>query len=300
MYHFLSFLSGVLIAVMISVNGRLSLQYGALAAAVIVHIVGTLFSFILCLIQKKKILLKCQIPKWFYLGGAIGVLTTLFNNLSFGHISVTNIVALGLLGQTITSLIIDCSGAFGMEQHPFKKELLAGLSFSLAGIAVMMDFSDKAMLSAIIFSICAGVSVVLSRTVNARLSQHIGGMQGSFVNHFIGLLVCVALFMVMAKGLPFGDISKPSPSWAYFGGAFGVIVVFICNIIVPKVPAFRLTLLTFAGQVFAGFLADSISGNVLFDPSFYGGLLITFGVVMNLILEKYVAEKNQKTSGKTI
>lgn len=281
-YNLLTVISGVMIAAMISANGRLSVQYGALAGAVIVHIVGTLFSFILCVVQKKGITLKYRLPIWLYSGGAIGVLTILFNNLGYGHISVTNIIALGLFGQTITSLIIDCSGGFGMKKHPLKKELLIGLAFSLAGIVYMMDFSDMTVFSAVLLSIGAGVTVVLSRTVNARLSQNIGGMQSSFVNHLTGLLITTVFFLAMFKAIPYTKASETLPLWVYGGGALGVIVVFICNIIVPKVPAFRLTLLTFSGQILAGIFTDWLVGGISLDHSFYGGLLIVLGVIINL------------------
>ena len=51
MYHLLSLLTGLVIAVMISLNGSLTLKYGNYNAAVIIHIVGVLFAFFVCLIS---------------------------------------------------------------------------------------------------------------------------------------------------------------------------------------------------------------------------------------------------------
>ena len=102
----LSLLTGVVIAVMVAVNGGLSQHYGIFIAAVIIHIVGVLFAFFLCVVLKRKISFK-KLPLWLYTGGAIGVLTTVFNNFAFGRISMTSIVALGLFGQTVQSIVLD-------------------------------------------------------------------------------------------------------------------------------------------------------------------------------------------------
>ena len=46
----LSLLTGVVIAVMVAVNGGLSQHYGIFIAAVIIHIVGVLFAFFMCVV----------------------------------------------------------------------------------------------------------------------------------------------------------------------------------------------------------------------------------------------------------
>ena len=54
MYYFLALLVGVVISVMVSLNGGLTQAYGAYGAAVIVHVVGVVFALALCLIKKEK------------------------------------------------------------------------------------------------------------------------------------------------------------------------------------------------------------------------------------------------------
>ena len=79
-----------------------------------------------------------QNPAWMYLGGVIGILTTLFNNFAFGKISMTGLVALSLFGETVTALTIDVTGLFGMQKRRMKPRVLVGLVFSLAGILLML------------------------------------------------------------------------------------------------------------------------------------------------------------------
>lgn len=293
MYNIMALVTGLTIAVMITINGNLTQRYGAFLATVIVHMVGVLFAFILCVLQRRMVqrheTRTPRGPRWIYLGGVIGVLTTVFNNLSFGHISVTSIVALGLLGQTAASLVIDCRGLFGMERHPLRRDSFIGFAVSMAGIVVMLDHSVTSAVLAALLSFGSGITVVLSRTVNARLSQKIGGLESSFVNHLTGLAASVIIALIAARGLwPAAVIgSAPAPVWVYMGGMLGVLVVFLCNLTVPKVSSFRLTLLTFIGQVFTGIMLDCVSGNGYSDASFMGGLVIAGGVVVNLLLERY-------------
>ncbi|MGP1419814.1 MAG: DMT family transporter, partial [Sphaerochaetaceae bacterium] len=47
MYYLLSALSGVVISIMIAINGNLTVASGILSASVIIHIVGSLFSFLI-------------------------------------------------------------------------------------------------------------------------------------------------------------------------------------------------------------------------------------------------------------
>ena len=171
MYRSLAFVTGIILAVMISVNGGLSGYYGVFPATVIIHLVGTIFSLIFTLKRYGWIKLIGFKPAWIYLGGAIGVFTVVFNNLAFSKLSVTNIIALALFGQTITALIFDHFGLLGMKKIPFKKTSLLGLSFSLFGIWQLLDTSVSGAILAVLYAVTSGVTVVLSRSVNTQLSE---------------------------------------------------------------------------------------------------------------------------------
>ena len=282
MYQLFSVLTGLILAVMIAINGHLSEQYGVFTAAMIIHIVGVIFAFCLCLLRKEKYRLPARVPIWIYSGGVIGVITTVCNNLSFGHISMTSILALGLFGQMVTALLIDCLGLFGMKKHPFRKASLTGFLFAVAGIVMMLDSTVTAAAYAVLFSLGAGVSVVLSRTVNAHLSQQVGALQGSLINHLAGLPITIIIVLLTASGRAVPAPASSLPAWIYLGGALGVVTVLLCNITVPKVPAFRLTVLTFIGQFFTGICLDFFAGNDQPDASFTGGMVIALGIAINM------------------
>lgn len=287
MYGLLALLTGLVLSVMVSVNGILSGSYGVFRASVIIHVVGILFAYLLCAVRKENRKLTGHAPAWIYLGGAIGAFTTVFNNLAFGHISMTSIVALGLLGQALMSLVIDCLGLFGMKRCPFCRYNLVGLAFSLTGIFVMLDATVGKAAYAVLLSLAAGVTVVLSRTVNARLSGKVGALSGSLVNHMAGLPVTVVICLLAGETMkPVSGSGLAAHPFIYTGGMMGVIVVMLCNLTVPRLPAFRLTMLTFVGQIFTGVLLDVAAGKGRVDASFAGGLMIAAGIAVNMGLER--------------
>lgn len=295
MYNILSLLTGLVIAVMVVLNGGLTFQYGNFNATIIIHVIGVVFAFFLCKLTKKRIAIKKELPIWLYLGGAIGVLTTVSNNFAYGKISLTSIVALGLFGQTITSILIDCLGLFGMKKHSFRKSSIAGLAFSLIGIFVMLDDSVDTALYAVLLSFSAGIAIVLSRTINAKLSQYIGELQSSFINHAVGLPIAVIVPIILEKSNIFLIFKAPSLDlWIYLGGVLGVSIVFLLNITVPRVAAFRLTLLTFVGQVFTGIVIDIFTKSEYTEATFVGGLLVATGIALNMIYEQVLIHKESK------
>ncbi|HOP10082.1 MAG TPA: DMT family transporter [Oscillospiraceae bacterium] len=293
MFDLLSLLTGMIVAVMVAVNGGLTTQYGVFGAAVIIHIIGSAFAFLLLIVKRQPIAFPQKITWWLYTGGAIGVLTTAFYNFAYGKISLTGIVALGLLGQTVTSLLIDNFGLFGMRKYPFKKSTLIGLAFAAVGIFMMLNQSAVNALYAVAFSFFGGVTVVLSRTVNGGLAQHTGALRGSYINHIVGLPVTVAaLFLLGRSDAVFNGFTLSSHWWIYLGGIFGVIIVLVFNIIVPKIPSFRLTLLAFIGQVFAGIVLDLITKQGYSWMTFFGGLVVSAGVGVNMLIEHLQRRKS--------
>lgn len=289
MYNFLSLLAGVIISFMIAVNGGLTAQYGVFGAAVIIHIVGVLFALLLLkLLPAPSQKTSGKIPWWLYTGGIIGVLTTAFSNFAYGKISITGIIALGLLGQAIASLVIDWLGLFKMTAYPPKKHTLAGLMLAFLGIVVMLNHSFYGTAFPVLISFLSGITIVLSRTVNAGLSEQTGALKGSFINHLTGLPVTLILLFLFGRNEAiFKNFIPSSHAWIYFGGVLGVITVLLFNLTVPKIPSFRLTLLSFTGQIFTGILLDLITQKGFTMATFSGGLLVAAGVGITMAGERF-------------
>lgn len=283
MFYFLSLLTGIIISVMLAFNGMLTEQYGLYSATVIIHIVGLLFIIIMAVLRRDKLFPKRQ--AWYlYLGGAIGVMTTVFNNFAFSRISVSSILALGLFGQSITGIIIDQYGILGMPKYTFRKSKIIGLILILCGIVYMTDNFD---VLAVLFSFIAGINIVVSRTFNAKLAEQTSVSTGTFYNYLVGLLIAVPVCFILGRSeAAFAGFAFSPRIYIYLGGMVGVCVVILSNITVTKVSAFYLSLFLFIGQVFSGILVDVILSQSFSVRNMAGGFLVALGLCINLLLDR--------------
>lgn len=140
MNNLISIFLGALISIMIMFNGTLSNALGNYTSSVFIHIVGLISIILVLIISKSKIKIQKGIPIYLFSAGAIGVFTVLFNNLSFSKLGVSITLTLGLLGQSISSIIIDHFGLFGMKVIQFEKKKYIGLLFISFGIFIMTFF----------------------------------------------------------------------------------------------------------------------------------------------------------------
>lgn len=128
---------GGLIAIMILFNGTLSNAIGNYQSSVIVHLVGLIGIIIILLLSKAKFKIHKSVPLYAYSAGVIGVLPIIFNNIGFTVLGVSITLALGLLGQSITSIMVDHYGMFNMTVVKFNKRKLVGLTIIIIGIVIM-------------------------------------------------------------------------------------------------------------------------------------------------------------------
>ncbi len=288
MYYLLSVISGILCTLMIAVNGEMGTYYGAYSSSVLIHIIGLTLISLLLLIKKQRLFPAGRLPFHLYLGGAAGVGTVVFCNLAFGRISVSAILALGLLGQTLTSLLVDQFGLFQMSRHPFSARKLPGIALVIIGISIMLWPFDVSLILPVIFALLSGVCIVVSRSFNARLALKAGMLQSTFFNYIVGLSVSVIVMLLLGADEPL--LTQPfslSPNvLIYTGGLMGVIVVTLLSAIVCKISALYATLLQFIGQVFSGILLDTLMSGSFSLLNLAGGIFVTGGMIASLFAER--------------
>ena len=286
----LPLLVGAIVSVMVSINGNLTGCLGAYTASMVIHAVGTVFAWVLCIAGKKKVLHGWGVPMWAYCGGLFGIMTSLCQSSSYGHISMTCIVALGLLGQTLISTLLDALGLLGMQKRPIGTGTCVGLIISCAGAAIMMDATVATGNVAIFLALGAGAAIVINRTINARLAQQAGPLVSSCVNHMVGLCGSIVLCFVMFDTVSQTVMVMPKP-WMFLGGTMGVISVLLQNIAVPKMSAFRMSLMIFLGQMFSGFLIDFATGQDISGKMFWGSVVCGLGFLVSLIPNRFWKKK---------
>ncbi len=146
----------------------------------------------------------------------------------------------------------------------------------------------------ILIAFLGGVSVVASRILNSKLSQHIGIFSGSFYNFLGGLIFTILLFIVLIifNQSPLENIAFVGfPLIYYFGGLLGLAITALSNYYVPKISAFYFTLFMFTGQLFSSMIFDYILFQDFSIGKLLGAILVIIGLAMNLQVDKEDAEK---------
>ena len=281
MIGFLSALTGSLIALMLAVNGQLTQGVGAYSAAVIIHAAGLLPAALM--LVGGKIERTAGAAPVMYLGGLIGVASTVLNNLAYGDISMTALLALCLFGQSLTSIVIDQLGLLGMEKRPFTRRKLLGLMLTFTGIGVLALPLDAVKALPMLLSLLSGGTIVIARTLNAGLALKRGLRFSAFMNYLTGLAGSLAMLALAGRGepMPLGA-ALPGSWWLYTGGLLGLAVTLLSNYTVSRISAFSLTLLLFVSPVGTGVVLDFVMIGSLSLPSLGAAALVAAGLaVMN-------------------
>jgi transporter family-2 protein len=77
------------------------------------------------------------LPLYLYSAGFVGIGTVMLTNLSYLKLGVSLSLVLGLLGQTLFSLLTDHFGWLGMKQIKINPKKFIGLGIIGAGICIM-------------------------------------------------------------------------------------------------------------------------------------------------------------------
>jgi transporter family-2 protein len=199
-------------------------------------------------------------------------------------------MALGLLGESMSSLMVDHFGLMGIPVRKMRREKVWGLLIILAGIAIMLtDF----VLLPVIVSFCAGITVLLSRLVNGGLSRKSSVTSATLVNYLVGLTGAGLLALFVGVQTP---VNFQGPVTNYLGGAVGTVIVIISNFVVGKIASFYMTLTLFVGQVTAGLLLDMMLQGAFPARNALGGLFVLLGLTLNLWQDRAHAQRLSRSS----
>lgn len=283
----LATLSGMLNTVTVMQNGQLSAFYGAYSGAALIHLAGLLTVLATRFIGRKNLPVKQSAPCWMYLGGVIGVGTVVFLTTAYSGITVSAITALGLLGQILTSIFADQYGWFGSQRTPFFPARIWAVLSVAVGAAVMIFPVERASFLAILFALLSGLTIVCARTLNGQLARRQGAMRATVMNYITGLCTSVLVMVLLGRGEPLWTSPALSENWfMYLGGCFGVGLVTLLNVIVPRLPAFAFTLLQFLGQMVGSLTIDAILTGTFSVRNLLGGVLVGIGLMLDAWLRR--------------
>jgi transporter family-2 protein len=142
MTRFLPYLLGIVagfgLSVQVAMNSQLrrTLQ-SANVAALVSFAAGILGLILLLLVVRTELPSRdtfASVPVWAWFGGLFGAFYVASSTVIAAQLGTSSLLALALLGQLATALIIDHFGWLGMPENPITLVRLAGVGLLGAGV----------------------------------------------------------------------------------------------------------------------------------------------------------------------
>lgn len=142
MIRFLPYVLGIVagfgLSAQVGMNSQLrrTLQ-SANIAALISFLVGTLGLIVLLLATRAEMPTReslASVPMWAWLGGLLGAFYVASSTVVAAQLGTTSLLALALLGQLATALVLDHYGWLGLPENPITLTRLAGVCLLGAGV----------------------------------------------------------------------------------------------------------------------------------------------------------------------
>jgi transporter family-2 protein len=126
---------GVAVAVQPSINARLAEKTGFLQAATVSFAVGTLILLVISLSSGQGSFRRIPDADWWQLtGGLFGAFFVTMTIVGGPRIGITAVLALTIVSQLISGLVMDHYGLFGMRGIPIDYKRMLGVTLLLAGV----------------------------------------------------------------------------------------------------------------------------------------------------------------------
>jgi len=140
-YYALAFGAGLVLVLQVGMNATLrGVLDSPLAAALISFLVGTAALALYMLVTRTPWPARAQlaaVPAWAWYGGALGAFYVATSVIVGPRLGAATLLALVVLGQLLTSLLVDHFGWVGFPQHPLSLTRLTGAALLFAGVLLI-------------------------------------------------------------------------------------------------------------------------------------------------------------------
>lgn len=295
--HLAAFLTGAVISVMVVCNTELGKATSNEVSLIINQAIGVVLTSLMLAVGRKNPKINpprrsAPLKMWF--GGLFGIGVMVLNFYSVLGVGAGLAMAAAVFGQSLTGLLLDQFGLFGMEKRPmgWRKGLATAVSF--LGIAVMSFSNDgQFTLLYILMGMVAGVLTMLQMVYNSSFAKLKGPIFSSRQNALSGVLgtILYAFLLFPSETIDgFKMLPGVSPWLIPAGGLLAIVVVTTTNIVIPKIPAVWSALLLSSGQILASVALDSLLYGKFSAPLLMGGALMLAGICLNAAAENSEAK----------
>jgi bacterial/archaeal transporter family-2 protein len=136
--YLLGIAAGFGLTVQVGMNAQLrKVLHSANTAALVSFLVGTLALIMLVLALRTPLPDRetlAAVPVWAWFGGLLGAFYVASSTVVATELGATTLLALALLGQLSTALVIDHFGWLGLPENPVTWTRLAGVALLAVGV----------------------------------------------------------------------------------------------------------------------------------------------------------------------
>lgn len=141
-WQIVAVMAGMILAIQVAVNGYLGQQlHSPMQSAAISLGIGLIILFVINVCQRSwknlALLKKKKAPVWTYIGGVFGAIYIFLNAYLAPQLGTGTVVVFALVGQMISSLIIDNFGLLGAVRRKVTGIQISGLVIMLVGVTVI-------------------------------------------------------------------------------------------------------------------------------------------------------------------
>ena len=133
---------GIGLVVQVGMNSTLRALLGSpIVAALISFVVGSVALALFAIVTGAPLPLRTQlsaVPAWAWLGGVLGAFYVASSVIVGPRLGAATLLALVVLGQLGTSLLVDHFGWLGFAQHPITAVRLLGAALLFAGVLLVV------------------------------------------------------------------------------------------------------------------------------------------------------------------
>ncbi|MFY0670607.1 MAG: DMT family transporter [Aquiluna sp.] len=215
-------------------------------------------------------------PAWMLASGALGGFFVLTQGLVAGVTGIA-LFSLGVVtGQTVSALLIDGRGLFGLEKRALSSNRLLGSLLALAGLMLASDPSISGIQLVLFVPLVAGFGIGLQDAINSRVGRSTGSAAvATFFNFLAGTIFL--LIVLLFSGIPDANLTAVNPT-LYIGGLVGVSFILIRVLVLPVIGSLATGLSLLTGQIFVSLALDFLVPVTLREITAwtFAGLLLVF------------------------
>jgi transporter family-2 protein len=256
-----------LFALQAPINARLAVATGRVPAALVSFLVGTVALALAVLVSGGAggFADIGDAAAWELSGGLIGAAFVLIALATVPMIGAGAVAAATITGQMTGSVVLDATGALGLDTEPLTAARAAGVVLLLVGTMLIVRGAPRPRAGggggeggrplAAALIVLAGLALAAQAPINAGLGDAIGGLEAALANFVVGSVVLAGAVLAgpAGGGLP---AALAVPRRFLLGGVIGAIYVAASVLLVREIGAGGIAATTITGQLAASVALD--------------------------------------------